>query len=86
MRLRIGGDAIPNPTPSLPIYPGFGRHPSTEKRMTRKHFERIAETIRELKVDEATRKDIAERFATNLRPFNDNFNRARFVRACAGEG
>ena len=60
--------------------------------MTRKDFELIADTIRNLRdasyesgVNELQREMIAKQFAAALRSTNPNFNRDRFVRACGVE-
>jgi hypothetical protein len=61
--------------------------------MTRKHFQLIAETIRELKLQQerlmsadSQREVIAKAFAEALRSTNSNFDAERFVSACLGEG
>ena len=50
--------------------------------MTRKHFEAIALTIKDMQVGEITRKKIALEFAGMCRLQNRNFNEARFLKAC----
>ena len=49
--------------------------------MQRRHYNFIAETIREIK-DAGYRADVAQHFADRLRYTNPNFNRARFLEAC----
>lgn len=58
--------------------------------MQRRHYELIAEIIRDLhnpegSEPEAERAYIAHCFATALRSTNPNFNEARFLRACGVE-
>jgi hypothetical protein len=50
--------------------------------MSRKHFVAIAEAIRFMDVDDATRARIAHDMASTLRGFNAQFDRDRFVSAC----
>jgi hypothetical protein len=55
--------------------------------MTRKHFEALARAVKEAAHrDDLTGPEaaayIAETLAMEVRAFNPNFNRARFLRAC----
>ena len=50
--------------------------------MTRKHFELIARTIKDLRVDDETRYHIAKRFGAELREQNPRFNELTFQDAC----
>ena len=62
--------------------------------MQRRHFELIAEAIRELRIDNGAsynpsqpladfvRSPLAYTFAAKLSATNPNFDRARFLRAC----
>ena len=56
--------------------------------MTRKDFELIAETIRNLSVTtdpllaDAIRSTVADQFADALASTNPRFDRGRFIRAC----
>jgi hypothetical protein len=56
--------------------------------MQRRHFEAIADIIREIAeesdTDEAKfqRDRVARHFASRLRRTNSNFNKERFLRAC----
>ena len=55
--------------------------------MQRKHFELIAETVRDMPNANTTeRRNIAQWFADKLASTNPNFDRARFLRACGVEG
>jgi len=51
--------------------------------MTRRDFELIADTIRELPT--TMRLRVALQFADNLRGTNPRFDRVRFLRACGVE-
>jgi hypothetical protein len=62
--------------------------------MQRRHFELIAETIKEMVDDYANEPDhpyrdmgrvVAVRFASKLKSTNPQFNRDRFLRACGVE-
>jgi D-Tyr-tRNAtyr deacylase len=59
--------------------------------MQRRHFELIAETIKDYSpsfsdaMDKRDRKMVAEHFAKALRTTNPQFNEARFLRACGVE-
>lgn len=51
--------------------------------MTRKDFELIARTVRNLHgISEDTRRNIAWQFANDLSETNPQFDKARFVAAC----
>lgn len=50
--------------------------------MTKKHFEAIAEAIRETNLAHGDRMMLAHRIAYTLARFNPNFQRERFIRAC----
>ena len=52
--------------------------------MTKKDYELIAGTIRDMPVRKI-RREMAEAFATNLYATNPRFDRARFIAACMGE-
>lgn len=54
--------------------------------MQHRHFATIATIIREMSggFSEEEREDIAVAFADRLRETNPNFDRDRFLRACAG--
>jgi len=49
--------------------------------MTRKDFELIARTIRELPLSAVSRRKVAVAFADELRSTNSNFDRDRFIKA-----
>lgn len=49
--------------------------------MSRKDFELVADIIRDLPPT-ATREQVAERFATGLKPHNAHFKAEPFVKAC----
>ena len=51
-------------------------------RMTRKHFKAIAEAIKNTKLTDSKRREVANNIADNLREFNSNFNRETFLEAC----
>jgi hypothetical protein len=53
--------------------------------MTRKDYELIAATIRDLPVDAETREVTARRFAHELYGTNPRFNPDRFVRVATGQ-
>ena len=51
--------------------------------MSRKHFERLADIVRRnLSVDAATRKHVAEELAEFCAEQNPRFDRERFLAAC----
>lgn len=50
--------------------------------MTRQHFKVIAEVINRAPISDQHRRDLAVDMALELRQFNSNFNRDRFVQAC----
>ncbi len=52
--------------------------------MQHRHFATIATIIREMPADVYGTEQIAEIFADRLRATNSNFDRDRFLRACAG--
>ena len=54
--------------------------------MTRKDFRAIAETIKNLDVNERNRLHIANSFANMLKHTNPRFDRERFLKACAASG
>lgn len=49
--------------------------------MSRKHFEMIANIVKDIP-DEQIRKETAEKFASELRSLNANFNKHKFMIAC----
>lgn len=53
--------------------------------MTRKDFQLIADTIKDLDLIPIDRLHIAREFATSLRTTNAKFDRSRFLRACGME-
>lgn len=60
--------------------------------MQRRHYELIAEAVRELdytfpggRFDGEHRRAVAQHFASRLRSTNPNFNEARFLKACGVE-
>jgi len=50
--------------------------------MTRKHFEAIAETIRNSNIGDDATAQIAYDLANTLERFNPNFDKHRFLKAC----
>jgi len=52
--------------------------------MEHRHFATIATIIREMQPDVYGPEQVAEIFADRLCATNPNFDRARFLRACAG--
>lgn len=52
--------------------------------MTRQHFIKIAETIRYMNVDAATREKVAREFADALRSTNWQFKEDLFVQVATG--
>lgn len=58
--------------------------------MQRRHFELIAEVVRESlahrELGPCEAETLAQRFCATLRATNPNFNEARFLRACGVEG
>ena len=56
--------------------------------MTRKHFEGIAEVLKQVFLHEedeyqkALKEDLCYAMASKLAEFNDNFNHKKFIRAC----
>lgn len=52
--------------------------------MQRRHFERIAATVRELP-DNPTRDEVAAAFVRALKPTNPKFEADRFREACSPE-
>lgn len=53
--------------------------------MTRKHFQMIAEVIRDTPMDRRTRTILIAEFRSRLREFNSAFNGERFEDVCLGE-
>jgi hypothetical protein len=53
--------------------------------MTRKHFQAIAEAIRQNINDAATRRAVAEALLPALRASNPNFKTERFITAAVGQ-
>lgn len=49
--------------------------------MTRKHFKMIAATVANIS-NEKIRKQVAEQFAQELKAYNINFKKDRFLEAC----
>jgi hypothetical protein len=54
--------------------------------MTRKHFQAIAEAIRQNINDAVTRRAVAQALIPALQQANANFNVQRFIDACVGAG
>ena len=54
-------------------------------RMTRAHFQLIADTVAEVSISDEDRNRVAKAFAATLRGTNDNFKEDRFLRACGVE-
>lgn len=52
--------------------------------MQHRHFATVATIIREMPADVYGPEQVAEIFAARLRSTNPNFDRERFLRACAG--
>lgn len=50
--------------------------------MTRRHFQRFAEGVRDLSAN-PTKEEVAAMIATACKEFNSNFDRDRFTAACA---
>lgn len=53
--------------------------------MQRRHFEFIADTVRDLGLQPDIRAAVAMEFALKLNRTNANFDRARFLKACGVE-
>lgn len=56
--------------------------PGKSPKMTRAHFELIANTIRNMPIGKQTRKKIAKQFASNLCATNPQFQSAKFIQVC----
>lgn len=63
-------------------FTGVRSPPPNGEKMTRKHFEAIARTIRTLDLDAAEMRIVAIAMARTLATFNPAFNRGRFLKAC----
>lgn len=50
--------------------------------MTRKHFKAIADAIKNTKLTDSKRRELANNIADNLREFNSGFKRDTFLEAC----